>query len=48
MPVADANGIVQGRVELGKLYVAEKVGEEQVQYTQRTRPEESNYIYYGQ
>jgi hypothetical protein len=48
LPVADANGIVQGRVELGKLYVAEKVGEEQVQYTQRTRPEESNYIYYGQ
>ena len=42
------NGIVQGLVTKGKMYVAEKDGTEQVQYTQRQEPSATNYIYYGQ
>jgi len=41
-------GTVKGCVEVGKLFVAEESGEEQVQYTQREEPSSSNYIYYGQ
>jgi hypothetical protein len=35
-------------VTKGKMYVAEKDGTEQVQYTQRQEPTGTNYIYYGQ
>jgi hypothetical protein len=41
-------GIVQGLVTKGKLYLAEKDGTEQVQYTQHPEPSGTNYIYYGQ
>ena len=39
-------GVVQGLVAIGKLYLAEKPGEEQVQYKQRQEPSGTNYIYY--
>ena len=41
-------GTVKGCVEIGKLFVTEKAGQEQVQYTERTEPSSTNYIYYGQ
>ena len=41
-------GTVKGVVEIGKLFVTEKAGEEQVTYTQREEPSGTNYIYYGQ
>ncbi len=47
-PPASNKGIVQGLVTKGKMYVAEKGGTEQVQYTQRQEPTGTNYIYYGQ
>ena len=47
-PAADSKGIVQGLVTKGKMYLAEKDGTQQVQYTQREAPTETNYIYYGQ
>jgi hypothetical protein len=48
LPVAPTHGIVQGLVTKGKMYVAEKDGTQQVQYTQRQEPAGTNYIYYGQ
>ena len=47
-PAADTKGVVQGLVTKGKMYLAEKDGTQQVQYTQRQAPTETNYIYYGQ
>ena len=47
-PPAATKGIVQGLVTKGKMYIAEKGGTEQVQYTQRQEPTGTNYIYYGQ
>ena len=47
-PAASNKGVVQGLVTKGKMYVAEKDGTEQVQYTQRQEPAGTNYIYYGQ
>jgi hypothetical protein len=47
-PPASNKGIVQGLVAIGKLYLSEKSGSEQVQYTQRQEPSSTNYIYYGQ
>jgi hypothetical protein len=47
-PAADSKGVVQGLVTKGKMYLAEKDGTQQVQYTQREAPTETNYIYYGQ
>ena len=47
-PPADSKGVVQGLVTKGKMYLAEKDGTQQVQYTQREAPTETNYIYYGQ
>jgi len=47
-PVADTKGVVHGLVTMGKMYLAEKDGTQQVQYTQRQAPTETNYIYYGQ
>ena len=48
LPVGPTHGLVQGLVTKGKMYVAEKSGTEQVQYTQRQEPSGTNYIYYGQ
>jgi hypothetical protein len=48
LPVADANGVVEGLVAIGKLYLAEKSGSEEVQYTEYDQPASTNYIYYGQ
>jgi len=47
-PPADTKGVVQGLVTKGKMYVAEKDGTQQVQYTQHEQPSGTNYIYYGQ
>ena len=47
-PAADTKGIVQGLVTKGKMNVTDKDGTQQVQYTQREAPTETNYIYYGQ
>ena len=48
-PAADDKGVVQGLVTKGKMYLAEKDGTQQVQYTQRQEPTGgTNYIYYGQ
>ena len=47
-PAANDKGVVQGLVTKGKMYLAEKDGTEQVQYTQHEAKEETNYIYYGQ
>ena len=46
-PSAD-RGIVQGLVAIGILYLGEKAGSEQVQYTEYTAPASTNTIYYGQ
>jgi len=46
-PAADTKGVVNGLVTKGKMYLAEKDGTQQVQYTQREAPTETNYIYYG-
>ena len=43
-PAAD-KGIVQGRVEIGKLYITEATGQEEVQYEEYERPTQTNYIY---
>ena len=48
LPVLPGNGVVEGLVTKGKMYVAEKAGTEQVQYTQRQEPSGTNYIWYGQ
>jgi|TARA_R110002020_G_scaffold55351_2_gene153687 hypothetical protein len=48
LPVTPTHGVVQGLVTKGKMYVADKSGTAQVQYTQREAPESTNYIYYGQ
>lgn len=48
LPVEDDKGVVQGLVTKGKMYVADKAGTAQVQYTQRQEPSGTNYIYYGQ
>ena len=47
-PQADDKGVVQGLVTKGKMNLSEKDGTQQVQYTQREAPTETNYIYYGQ
>tara|TARA_R110001583_G_scaffold8827_1_gene41713 strand:+ start:1019 stop:1498 length:480 start_codon:yes stop_codon:yes gene_type:complete len=47
-PAANTKGVVQGLVAIGILYLAEKAGSEQVQYTEYTAPASTNTIYYGQ
>jgi len=47
-PPAEDKGIVKGLVTKGIMYVADKDGTEQVQYTQHTEASATNYIYYGQ
>lgn len=44
-PVAGTKGVVQGQVEIGKLYIKEPTGGEEVQYNQYVRPTQENYIY---
>ena len=46
-PAADTKGVVQGLITKGKLNLTERVGTEQVQYTQHQEPAGTNYIYYG-
>ena len=48
LPVGPTHGVVQGLVTKGKMYVAEKDGTQQVQYSQRQEPAGQNYIYYWQ
>jgi hypothetical protein len=48
LPVDPENGVVQGLVTKGKLYLDEATGTEQVQYNQHESAEGTNYIYYGQ
>ena len=47
-PVANTKGVVQGLVAIGILYLAEKSGSEEVQYTEYEAPASTNTIYYGQ
>ena len=44
LEVDNDNGIVQGKVEEGKLYIQETAGSEQVKYTEHTTTE-TNYLY---
>ena len=48
LPVANTNGVVQGLAAIGILYLAEKSGSEEVQYTEYDSPASTNTIYYGQ
>ena len=48
LPVGPTHGVVQGLVAIGILYLAEKSGSEEVQYTEYTAPSSDNTIYYGQ
>ena len=48
LPVADENGVVEGLVAIGILYLGEKAGSEEVQYTEYEAPTTTNTIYYGQ
>ena len=46
LPVHNSNGVVQGKVEEGKLYVTETVGSEQVSYTEYSENDnDNNYLY---
>ena len=45
LDVEDENGIVQGKVETGKLYVTETDGSEQITYTEHPEPSGTNYIW---
>ena len=36
---------MQGLVELGKLYIKEPTGGEEVQYEEYVRPTQTNYVY---
>ena len=44
-PAANTKGVVQGRVEIGKLYIKEPTGGEEVQYTEYVKPAQTNYVY---
>jgi hypothetical protein len=48
LPIAITKGVVQGLVAIGILYLAEKAGSEEVQYTEYEAPTSTNTIYYGQ
>ena len=48
LPVKDDNGVIQGVVAIGKLYLAEFGLNEEVQYTEYEQPASTNTIYYGQ
>ena len=44
-PAANDKGVVQGRVEIGKLYIKEPTGGEEVQYDQYVKRTQTNYIF---
>ena len=44
-PSSSSKGVVQGLVELGKLYIKQPTGGEEVQYDSYTRPAQTNYVY---
>ena len=44
LATADANGVVQGKVEGGKVYITETSGSEQIKYTEHTEST-TNYLY---
>ena len=46
-PVANTKGVVQGLVAIGILYLGEKSGSEEVQYTEYESPSTTNYVYTG-
>tara|TARA_R110002020_G_scaffold13094_2_gene47296 strand:- start:2313 stop:2792 length:480 start_codon:yes stop_codon:yes gene_type:complete len=48
LPGSPTNGIVKGLVAIGKLNLSEKLGTQQVQYTQNAPASSTNYIWYGQ
>tara|TARA_R110000765_G_scaffold397306_1_gene491443 strand:+ start:46 stop:525 length:480 start_codon:yes stop_codon:yes gene_type:complete len=48
LPVQDENGVVEGLIAIGILYLAEKSGSQEVQYTSYDQPASTNTIYYGQ
>ena len=48
LAVRDENGVVEGLIAIGILYLAEKAGSEEVQYTEYEAPASTNTIYYGQ
>ena len=43
--VSNFNGVVQGKVEEGKLYVTETDGSEQIKYTEHSEASGTNYIW---
>ncbi len=45
---ADTAGVVMGLCTKGTMYISDKDGTAQVQYTQHEEPSGTNYIYYGQ
>jgi len=45
LTVNDEHGVVQGKVEEGKLYVTETAGSEQIKYTEHTEASGTNYIW---
>ena len=45
LPVAEENGVVQGLVETGKLYVSELPSDAQIIYTEHPEPSGTNYIF---
>tara|TARA_R110002073_G_scaffold265180_1_gene428298 strand:+ start:179 stop:886 length:708 start_codon:yes stop_codon:yes gene_type:complete len=47
LPVDDDNGVVQGLVAIGKLYLSEKKGSEEVQYIQNAKRVQTLTIVYG-
>jgi hypothetical protein len=48
MPIGPEFGVVQGLVAIGKMYVGEISGNEEVQYREYVAPDKDNYIYHGQ
>ena len=48
MPIGPEFGVVQGLVAIGKMYVGEISGSEEVQYREYVAPSKDNYIYHGQ
>ena len=45
LSVSDNNGVVEGKVHEGKLYITETSGSEQIKYTTHTESSGTNYIY---
>jgi len=45
LEVSNFNGVVQGKVEEGKLYVTETDGSEQIKYTEHSEASGTNYIW---